>query len=142
MHTDENLPADRSSASAPWQYSLRGLLIFTAIVSVCLAIGVYFAGAMAVIVTFGVIQAATLLAADWLIRPANRRSLAFVTAASWTILGSGLLMIGLREAYKLNTNKTDLAWYSTIGLIIGVRFCFVLATRRWRQLTGQGRRNV
>jgi hypothetical protein len=73
MNRDINNPLRESpSDRTPWQYSLRGLLIVTAVVSIVLAIGVRFAGLMYVLGALVVIQVATILAADWLIRPQHR----------------------------------------------------------------------
>jgi len=67
-----------------WQFSLRRLLIATTVVSLCLAVGTYLAGVAFIIFAVVLIEVATLLSVDWLIRPANRPLLAFVTAGSCT----------------------------------------------------------
>ena len=138
MQPNEDLRVETSPKNEPWQFSLRSLLIVTAVVSVCLAIGVHFAGAMAVVIAFGAIQAGMLLAADWLICPAQRRVLAFVTAGSWSILGSGLIVLGGREAYQLSgTTDEGISRISALCLIIGGAFCYYVASKRWRRLTRQ-----
>jgi ABC-type Mn2+/Zn2+ transport system permease subunit len=109
------------------QFSLRWLLLLTTVASVCLAIGVYFAGVMLVVVAFGLLQVATLVAADWLIRPENRRWLAMLTAASWTVVGSGFLMVV----------ATDVGPWMAVACIFIGGVCFLLAARRWKQLTGR-----
>jgi hypothetical protein len=119
------------------------LLAVVAIVSVCLAIGGQFAGLMLVLVAFGLIQAGMLLAAGWLIRPQNRKWLAIVTAVSWTIVGSGLLVLGTQEACRIPNNGTiGLAGSVGIMLIVVGVFCYGLAFRRWRQLAARNGANL
>ena len=119
-----------------WQFSLRSLLVVTALVSVCLAIGVHFAGFMFALVLIGLIQAATLLSADWLIRRENRRALAFVTSGSWIVLGSGLVILGGREMFSLLGAKGETAaWMFSSGLVATGAYCYYLASKRWRSLT-------
>src|SRR3954463_8190863 len=84
-----------------WQFSLRSLLIATTAVSVVMVLGMYLVGIAFVVFGIVLIQATILLAGDWLIRPANRRLLAFVTAGSWMVAGSGLLMIDLQFAWDI-----------------------------------------
>ncbi len=118
------------------QFSVRDLLIVTTIVSICLAVGVHFAGFLFVVVTIGLIQVAILLAADWLIRPENRRVFAFVTAGSWATLGSGLLVLSLRAIYEA-IDASDPRGSSTLALClaIGAGVCYLLAALRWRRLS-------
>jgi hypothetical protein len=126
---------DRASQSAPtWQFSLRTLLIVTAFVSVCLAIGVHFAGVMFALALIGLIQVATLLSADWLIRPQNRRALAFVTAGSWMVLGSGLFIVGVREIYARIGAAGETAGWVFAGCMVGIGiYCYYIAAKRWRR---------
>lgn len=111
------------------------------IVSACLAIGVHFVGFMFVVVALGMVQVSALLAGDWLIRPQNRRALAFVTAGSWATLGSGLLVVAIRailDAIYEGTNspgKAEAATMLAILLAVGAAFCYLFATVRWRRLT-------
>jgi hypothetical protein len=122
----------------PWQYSLRGLLIVTTLVSICLAVGTYFAGVMFVLGVIAAIQVATLLAADWLIRPQNRRALAAVSSGSWMILGSGLIVIGARRLYLLlRDDGGAAAWIFAMCLAAAGFYCFHVAANRWRRLSGQ-----
>jgi O-antigen/teichoic acid export membrane protein len=132
-----NESAGENSISAPsWQFSLRSLLIVTAIVSVCLAIGVHFAGVMFAIGVAAMVQVVMLLAGDWLIRPENRRALAFVTAGSWIVLGSGFLVVGARDIVtRIDTGSDSAVWIFASCLIgIGV-VCYYVAAKRWRRLT-------
>lgn len=130
--------------STPWrgiQFSVRDLLVTMTIVSICLAVGVHFVGFMFVVIVMAGVQVSTLLAGDWLIRPQNRRVLAFVTAGSWTTLGSGLLVLAIRamlNAIYERTNSPDKAEAATmlaILLVVGAVFCYLFAAFRWRQLT-------
>lgn len=110
------------------------------IVSACLAVGVHFVGFMFVVLTLALVQVAALLAGDWLIRPENRRALAFVTAGSWATLGSGLLVLAIRAVYEVfyeGTNspgKAEAATMLAILLVVGAAFCYLFAAFRWRQL--------
>lgn len=153
-HTQpDDLIDDRSanpscSTDAPWQFSLRSLLVATALISVVLAIGVHLAGVLFALAVIALIQVTTLLSADWLIRPQNRRALAFVTAGSWIVLGSGLVIVGIRDIlFRLRTDglatNFDLAiWIFALSLIsIGI-ICFYVAAKRWRRLTQHQPANV
>jgi hypothetical protein len=116
-----------------WQFSLRSLLAFVSIVSILLAIGVHYAGAVVALVVWGLFQAGMLVSADWLIQPAHRRALAFLTAASWAIAGSSFVALAL---FALN-GLDDFAgsWAGALLLYLGGAFCYFLAALRWRQLT-------
>jgi hypothetical protein len=128
--------ADGHATARTWQFSLRSLLIATTIVSVCLAIGVHFAGLIFAVAAVGLTQAAMLLSADWLIRPQNRRALAFVTAGSWIVLGSSLLVIGGGQVYgAFKSDDARAAWMLGGCLIAGGLSCYLLAAKRWRSLT-------
>jgi hypothetical protein len=126
---------DRPHATTPtspeWQFSLRSLFIVTTVVSVCLAISVHLAGLMAIVAVVGLIQAGMLLAGDWLIRPANRRALAFVTAGSWMVLGSGLVILGCYAIYEAR-GPGSLFGYLLPAAAAG---CYYVAFHRWRKLT-------
>jgi len=120
-----------------WQFSVRDLLIATTIISICLAVGVHFAGFMFVLITIGVMQAAILLAGDWLIRPQNRRALAFATAGSWATVGSGLLVLLVGAVYQdqvTGTPQAIPAWLLEGCLAVGCAIAYVVAAIRWRQL--------
>jgi hypothetical protein len=121
-----------------WQFSVRDLLIAMTVISICLAVGVHFAGFMFVLIAIGVMQAGILLAGDWLIRPQNRRALAFATAASWATVGSGLLVLLISTIF----NHESLLLRSKIAtsalevcLAIGCVIAYVAAATRWRQLS-------
>jgi hypothetical protein len=121
-----------------WQFSVRDLLIAMTVISICLAIGVHFAGFMFVLIAIGVMQAGILLAGDWLIRPQNRRALAFATSASWATVGSGLLVLLISTIF----NHESLLLRSKIAtaalevcLAIGCVIAYVAAATRWRQLS-------
>jgi len=129
-------PQRNPSEKTPLQFSVRALLIATAIVSLCLAVGVHFAGVVFVIVTVGLLQAATFLAADWLNQPANRSALAFVTAGTWLALGSGLIVIGGSQIYGvIGDDDATATWTLGLCLIAGGAFCYYIASRRWRGLS-------
>jgi hypothetical protein len=126
-------PSNRTT----WQYSLRGLLIVTAVVSIVLAIGIHFAGVMLVVGVMALIQVATLLASDWLIRAQNRRALAAVSSGSWIILGSGLVVISGQQMYGLiGTNGSVEARVFAACLLAAGAYCCYIARKRWRRLTG------
>jgi hypothetical protein len=131
----DKLQFTSSASRTPWQYSLRGLLIVTTVVSICLTVGVYFAGVLFVLGFIALIQVATLLAADWLIRPQNRRALAVVSAGSWLILGSGLVLVGSRLLYLLVRDDGGIAaWVVAVCLATAGLYCFYIARNRWRRL--------
>jgi hypothetical protein len=120
-----------------WQFSIRDLLIATTIISICLAVGVHFAGFMFVLIALGVMQAAILLAGDWLIRPRNRRALAFATAASWATVGSGLLVLLVSTIFNeqsLRSRSEVATWALEACLAVGCVIAYVVAAIRWRQL--------
>jgi hypothetical protein len=89
---------------------------------------------MFALAVIALIQVTTLLSADWLIRPENRRALAFVTAGSWIVLGSGLLVVGVREALiRIGTDSSSAVWVFTWCLIGAGIGCYYVAARRWRR---------
>jgi hypothetical protein len=133
---DDRLVSDLSSTVPAWQFSLRSLLVATALISVVLAIGVHLTGYLFALVVIGLLQVATLLSADWLIRPQNRRALAFVTAGSWTVLGSGLLVVGVREILVRVGTDSDLATWIFAWCLISIGIiCYYIAAKRWRRLS-------
>ena len=139
--------ASRSSTAKQvppeWQFSLRRLLIATTVVSLCLAVGTYLAGVAFIIFAVVLIEVATLLSVDWLIRPANRPLLAFVTAGSWMIFGSGLLIMACKTAYELITlDRPEEMWAAVALCAITALLCYGFGWRRWRQLTAYRRANV
>jgi hypothetical protein len=83
------------------------------------------------------VQAGILLAGDWLIRPANRRALAFVTASSWIVLGGGVLILGCRAIYDSVTAAKGggIGWILGYGLLVAAAACYWQAAHRWRKLT-------
>ncbi len=126
-----------------WQFSLRSLMVATTAVSVVMALGMYLVGVAFVVFVVVLIQAATLLAADWLIRPANRRMLAFVTAGSWMVAGSGLLLVGFKVAWDILFRVTvNEMWAGVLLLSFMATCCYWFAWRSWRRLTAQRRMNL
>jgi hypothetical protein len=118
-----------------FQYSLRSMLWLTTIASICLAIGVHYGGFAVVAAAAGLILAGAILSADWLIRPENRRALAFVTAGAWSVIGSGIVMLGVETiAATGSVGKQNLGWPIGGALVAGGLFCYVLAAWRWQQL--------
>jgi hypothetical protein len=155
MHLDKDNPdihrdaMDHGLVPREWQYSLRGLLVSTSIVSACLAVGTYLAGIAFAIFVLVLLQVALLLSVDWLIRPANRRLLAFITSGTWMLTGSGLLIIGATLILGFRTGGTlsksvgpEVLW--TIGLIFApaAAFSYWFGWRQWRRLTTQRRPNL
>jgi hypothetical protein len=139
--------ASRSSSDRPvpreWQFSLRALLITTTVVSICLALGTYLAGVAFIIFAVVLLEVATLLSVDWLIRPANRPLLAFVTAGSWMIFGSGLLILTCKTAYELITlDRPEELWAAVALCAFTAVLCYGFGWRRWRQLTAYRRANL
>jgi hypothetical protein len=136
----------RSTVDKPvpreWQFSLRSLLITTTVISIVLAVGTYLAGVAFVIFAAVVIEAATLLSVDWLIRPANRQLLAFVTAGSWMLFGSGLAILACKFAYEIVAfDKPQEIWAAVFLLAFTALCCYGFGWRRWRQLTAYRRTN-
>jgi hypothetical protein len=126
-----------------WQFSLRSLMIATTAVSVVMAFGMFFVGIAFVVFVVVLIQAATLLAADWLIRPANRRMLAFVTAGSWMVVGSGLLILGFKVASDILSRVSfHEMWVAVVLLLFMAACCYWFAWRSWKRLTAQRRANL
>ena len=135
--------ADRTAIPREWQFSLRSLLLATTVVSICLAIGTYFAGVAFAVFVLVLLQVVMLLSVDWLIRPANRRMLAFVAAGSWIILGSGMLMISFSLAYDRNSSGDRSIFWAVIMLIsLAAPICYFVVWRRWKRLSAQRRGNL
>ncbi len=131
-----------SPSSNSFQFSTRDLLIATTIISAVLAIGVPFGGFAIVAVVIGLLQAIILLAGDWLIRPENRRALAFTTAISWITLGIGLVILAI-DTVAIDDSEGPFGWWILEGLLVlGAAGAFLMARRRWRQLGDQGRENL
>ena len=136
-------PSLQKPVPAEWQFSLRSLLLVTTVVSICLAIGTYFAGVAFAAFVLVLFQVAMLFSVDWLIRPANRRMLAFVAAGSWIVLGSGLLTVSFSLAYgRISAGDRSGAWIAIMFLTLAVPFCYWFAWRRWKRLTAQRRANL
>ena len=137
--TVADTPSRGPSTPPEWQFSLRSLFIVTTIVSIGLAVGNYFAGFMFVAGVVAMIQVAILFTADWLIRPANRRALAFVTAGSWIVMGSGVAIIAITQFHGAITNQSRLQALLAAGLTFTAVICFYTAAHRWRSLTAHFR---
>lgn len=126
-----------------WQFSLRSLLIATAAASVVMVLGMYLAGIAFVVFVIVLMQAATLLASDWLIRPANRQLLAFITAGSWMVAGSGLLLIDLQVMWDILFGITfNEMWPGVAVLSFMAACCYWFAWRSWKRLNAQRRANL
>jgi hypothetical protein len=124
--------------SHDWQFSVRDLLALTTVVSICLAVGTYFAGIIFALVALGIVQAALLLSADWLIWPQNRHLLAFVTAGAWLTTGSGLSILGIGQLIApliVSDAYSELGWALGVAFIAAGVLCIYIAVRRWRQLS-------
>jgi len=139
---DDSIASQPAPVDAPknpsWQFSLRTLLVATAVVSVLMAIGVHFAGVMFALAFAVVVQAVMLLTGDWLIRPENRRALAFVTAGSWIVLGGALFVVGVREVYlRMGADGHWAALIFAWCLVGAGGCCYYIAAKRWRRLTGR-----
>jgi hypothetical protein len=127
-----------------FQFSTRDLLIATTILSAVLAVGVPFGGFAVVAVVIGLLQAAILLAADWLIRPENRQALAFTTAVSWATLGSGLLVLAIHALVEASDSPGEASgmWMLEGFLAVGAAASYLMALFRWRKIGVQGRENL
>lgn len=146
-------PADARNDSSPdelsftrpvpsdWQFSLKSLFVVTTVLSIAMALGTIFLGVALVLLVIVMVQVATLLLADWLIRPANRRILAFVTAGSWIIFGSGMLIVAARFAFDpaQRDQLGDMVWPISTFFAIGAAFCYWCGRVRWQQLTANRR---
>lgn len=139
MNPAKTKPAAEQSESlrpsATWQFSLRNLFVLTTAASIGMAIGVHYGGFMVVAIAAGLILAGALLSADWLIRPENRRALAFVTASAWIVTGSGIAMLGV-EAFVTTTTmgKQALGWPIGTVLVAAGLTCYAIAAWRWMKL--------
>jgi uncharacterized membrane protein HdeD (DUF308 family) len=133
-----------SPSTSNFQFSTRDLLIATAVISVVLAIGVPFGGFAIVAVVIGLLQAIILMAGDWLIRPENRRALAFTTTISWITLGIGLIILAINMVMQaIDNDANPFAWQVMEGsLVVGAGGAFLMARRRWRQLGDHSRENL
>jgi MFS family permease len=118
-----------------WQFSLKWLLALMTLASICLAIGVHFAGFMVVIVAVVAVQVMTMLCADWLIRPENRRALAFATSGSWIVIGCGLFVTALHSVVTaMLSGHDDWGWTFAVLMILAGLASFYVASLRWRKL--------
>ena len=119
------------------------MLGLTTVASIFLAIGIHYGGFTVVAIAAGLILAGALLTADWLIRPQNRRSLAFVTASAWIVIGSGIAMLGVEAFVTTNAlGKQELGWPVGAVLIAAGLFCYVIAAWRWMKLAPKMRKNA
>jgi hypothetical protein len=135
-HNDGTSVVNSPQTRPRFQFSIRDLLVTTTIVSICLAVGVHFVGFMAVVGALCVTQVAVLLASDWLIRPENRRALAFVSAGTWAILGSGLFALAFSALYQAAISANSQAPSTlAICLAIGAGLSWFMAAYRWRKMT-------
>ena len=126
-----------------FQYSLRSMLGLTTVASIFLAIGVHYGGFVAVAIAAGLILVGALLTADWLIRPANRRALAFVTASAWIVIGSGIAMLGVETFVTTNAlGRQELGWPVGVILIAAGLFSYVIAAWRWMKLAPKATKNA
>jgi hypothetical protein len=133
--TDRPL-TDRIPVPREWQFSLRSLLLATTVVSICLAIGTYFAGVAFAAFVLVLLEVAVLFSFEWLIRPANRRVLAFATAGSWIVLGSGMLIVSFSLAYgHLAAGDRSVVWTAIMFITLAAPVCYWIAWRRWKRLT-------
>src|SRR5689334_15938360 len=129
-------PSLEKPVPAEWQFSLRGLLVTTTIVSICLAIGTYFKGIAFAVFAMILFQVAFLLSMDWLIRPANRRMLAFVAAGFWIVAGSSLLTVSGKLAWDRDpADDWKGVWVAIAFLTLAAPLCYWFAWRRWKHLT-------
>jgi hypothetical protein len=134
---------DRVAVPREWQFSLRSLLLATTVASICLAIGTYFVGVVFAGLALVLLQVVILFSVDWLIRPANRRLLAFAAACCWIILGSGLLMISFTLAYdRISTGDRTVYWSDTVFISLAAPLCYFVAWRRWKRSSAQRRGNL
>jgi hypothetical protein len=139
----EHPRTDRVSVPREWQFSLRSLLLVTTVASICLAIGTYFVGVAFAAFVLVLLQVVMLFSVDWLIRPANRRMLAFVAAGSWIVLGSGMLIISFSLAYgRLAAGDRSGVWIAIMLITLAAPVCYLFAWRRWKRLTTQRRANL
>jgi hypothetical protein len=127
-----------------FQFSTRDLLIATTVISAAPAIGMPFGGFALVAAVIGLIQAIILLAGDWLIRPENRRALAFATAVSWATLGSGLLVLAIQALVEASDSPREASgmWMLEGSLAVGAAASYLMALFRWRKIAAQGRENL
>lgn len=135
---------DPSPAQQPvpkeWQFSLGGLMVVTTAVSVIMAFGTYLVGFWFVVFVIVLTQVATLVATDWLIRPANRPALAFVTAVTWITAGSGFLILGATMIFaKVASDFIMYTWPVVAIFVCTAIFCFWSAWRKWRLLMNGSR---
>src|SRR5262249_43525398 len=109
--------ASQREVPKEWQFSLRGLMIAITIVSVVMALGRYLVGAAFVIFAVVLVESASLLSFEWLIRPENRRFLAFTTAGCWAILGSGLLILGIKVGIGIVSGSTGGEFWAAVVVL-------------------------
>jgi hypothetical protein len=131
----EKPKAETEIDGGPWQFSLRSLLIVITVASVLLAIGVHYAGVIVALAVVSLMQVGMLVGADWLIRPAHRRALAFVTAASWAVVGSSFVIFAVFSLNHFNSSIGPLGYIFAICMLAVGTFCYYLANLRWRRLT-------
>jgi hypothetical protein len=132
---------DRAAVPREWQFSLRSLLLATTVVSICLAIGTYFAGVAFAVFVLVLLQVAMLFSVDWLIRPANRRMLAFVAAGSWIIRKRGAADQFLARL-RSNLNRRQKCVLGSDHVDFARRPTLLLSLHRWKRLSAQRRGNL
>ncbi len=132
-----NLLSDRKTTKERWQFSLCGMLIVMTIIAISLAFARQYPRTMGVLLAVGIVQAAVLCGADWLVRAKNVKLLTIITAALWALAATGILAL-LAWQLTVSPAGNGFIFDGSVALIYIAcsAFCYYIA---WRRLTKRRR---
>ena len=97
-------------------------------------------GYIVVVAAVGLMQVTILFMGDWLIRPEHRRALAFATALTWAMWGSGLLTLAIKTFQARDLDDKPIKWWALgIVLAIGTIASYAMAFFRWQKANAKNR---
>jgi hypothetical protein len=148
MHTEQligtesagnQIETDSAAVRRRWQFSLRGLLTTAMFISVCAAMGTTF-------LTLHFAVFATVLVLEllyWLTPARARRELCLIIALMWAMLGTSVLVSGVKWAYVLTANNEGREARANVLFSLAVAaVLYWLAWRHWRRSSTYGRENL
>lgn len=154
---DDLTSVEHSPPPSPrFQFSVRDLLVTTAIVSLCAVVNLYILAFLLVAALFFIAVVEMTFATDRLIRalvrseptatpemsgltihPESRRTLGYFSVSTWAFLGSGLLVLTFHEIHRQLVRQANdqILLTPAVCLLLGVGLCFFMAAYRRRRLS-------